>query len=310
MVNALRRLTFWIGTAVAATLVVPGFGGSQPKGLSGTIAFVARNGDVVDLFVIRPDGTRLRQVTRDDRVEQSPSWSPDGKSIAFIATTWRPGKYRTSQSIPTSAITVTPANGTRRRVLFRAKSRQLPLYDMAWSPNGRRIAFTWFRDPPGAYGLWLLRLDGSAEAFTSASVAEPSWAPDGKRLAYWSQGGIFVANVQTGKARFVRGTQKSGCPEWSPNGRWIAVCTFHGTGAKRFQSLDIMTPTGAGHRQLLKAGEITPYAWAPGGDAILFARVEDNQGFGDRQLFIVSLRDRRVTPVPGTVGAGSASWHR
>jgi Tol biopolymer transport system component len=311
MVNVLTHRTGCIGMAVAATLVVAAFGGSQPKGVTGTIAFVAGERDVVDLYVIRPDGTRLRQVTRDgdDRVEQSPSWSPDGKSIAFISTTWRPQNH---QYIPTSAITVIAANGSRRRILFRTKASQLPLYDLAWSPNGRRIAFTWYRDPPGAYELWLLRMDGTADAFTSPSgAASPNWAPDGKRLAYVGQGGIFVANVRTRSARLLRGTKTSGCPRWSPNGRWIAVCTFHGSGAKRFQSLDVLTPTGGHRRQLVKAGLVAPYAWAPDSEAILFGRSESNQGFfAAAPLFLASLPDGRVTPVPGTVGAGQASWHR
>ena len=306
MVNLVGRLTFWIALAIAATLVVAGFGESQAKPFSGQIAFVASNGNVADIFVIHADGTRLRQLTRDAREEASPTWSPDGKSLAFIATTWQ---MTTDQSNAKSAITVMAANGSKRRVLFRAQAYQLPLYDLAWSPNGPRIAFVWYRDP--AFELWVLRLDGSADPVTSASVGTSSWAPDGQRLAYNGRDGIFVANVRTRSARFVKGTEKSACPEWSPNGKWIAVCTSNGAGAKRIQSIDVMTPTGAGRRQLVKGGVIFPVAWSPNSDAILFTHTKDDKGQGPRQLFIVSLRDARVTPVPGTVGvAGSASWHR
>jgi TolB protein len=312
MVNVFGHRTVWIGMAVATTLVVAAFGGSQARGVTGTIAFVAGGQDLVDLYVIRPDGTRLRQLTHDgaDRTEQSPSWSPDGKSIAFIATTWQPKDH---QYIPSSAITVIAANGSRRRTLFRtSKGSALALYDLAWSPNGQRIAFTWYRDPPGTYEVWLLRMDGSADAFTSPSRASsPNWAPDGQRLAYVGEDGIFVADVRTRSARLLKGTKTSGCPRWSPNGKWIAVCTSHGSGAKRFQSLDVLTPTGARRRQLVKAGLVATYAWAPDSEAILFGRSESNQGFlTAAPLFLASLRNGRVTPVPGTVGAGQASWHR
>jgi Tol biopolymer transport system component len=289
-----------LALAIGATLVLAGFGGSQRAAYSGTIAFSARS-DQPDLFVIRPDGTRLRQLTRDAREEASPAWSPNGKSIAFIATTWRRNR-------PTSAITVIAASGAKRRVLFRAQADQLPVYDLAWSPNGRRIAFSWFRYPN--YQLWLLRLDGSADALTSSSGLSPSWAPDGKRLAYAGSGGIFVTNVRTRKVRFVPGTQKSGCPVWSPDGRWIAVCRNHGSGAKTVQSLDVLSPAGARSRQLLKGGAITPLGWARDSDAILFAHTKDDRALGARELFIVSLHDSRVTPVPGTLGVMSASWHR
>lgn len=305
MVNAVGRFTLLIGLAVAATLVVTGFRESQAKPFIGRIAFVARSGQTTDIFLIHADGTRMRQVTRDARDEGSPTWSPDGKSLAFITTTWR---LTTDQSNAQSTISVMAANGSKRRVLFRAQAYQLPLYDLAWSP-GQRIAFVWYRDP--AFELWVLRLDGSADPVTSASVGSSSWAPDGKRLAYDGRDGVFVANVKTRSARFVKGTEKSGCPEWSPNGKWIAVCTSNGDGANRIQSLDVMTPTGAHRRQLVKGGVINPVAWSPNSDAILFTHIKDDGGSGPRQLFIVSLRDARVTPVPGTVGvAGSASWHR
>lgn len=238
MVNAVGRFTLLIGLAVAATLVVTGFRESQAKPFIGRIAFVARSGQTTDIFLIHADGTRMRQVTRDARDEGSPTWSPDGKSLAFITTTWR---LTTDQSNAQSTISVMAANGSKRRVLFRAQAYQLPLYDLAWSP-GQRIAFVWYRDP--AFELWVLRLDGSADPVTSASVGSSSWAPDGKRLAYDGRDGVFVANVKTRSARFVKGTEKSGCPEWSPNGKWIAVCTSNGDGANRIQSLDVMTPKG------------------------------------------------------------------
>lgn len=306
MVNAVARLMLLIGLAVAATLVVTGFRESQAKPFSGRIAFVARSGETTDIFVIHADGTRMRQVTRDAGDEGSPTWSPDGKSLAFISTTWQ---LTTDQSNAKSAISVIAANGSRRRVLFRAQAYQLPLYDLAWSPKGPRIAFVWYRDPE--FGLWLLRLDGSADPVTSGLVGSSSWAPDGKRLAYDGRDGIFVADVRTRSERFVRGTENSGCPEWSPDGKWIAVCTSNGDGANRIQSLDVMTPTGARRRQLVTGGAISPVAWSPNSDAILFAHIKDDRGSGPRQLFIVSLRDARVTPVPGTQGVvGSASWHR
>jgi TolB protein len=36
-----------------------------------------------ELYVARADGSRVRRLTRTPAVEQSPTWSPDGKRIAF-----------------------------------------------------------------------------------------------------------------------------------------------------------------------------------------------------------------------------------
>jgi Tol biopolymer transport system component len=304
MSEAARRVTIWLGSSLIATLLLTGFGAGAAKRFSGKIAFTARNGNTSDLYVIGADGTRLRQLTHDAREEQSPSWSPDGKSIAFIATTFR------DSGQTDSAVTVVAADGSRRRVLLRTQSDQVDVRDLAWSPNGRRIAFTWLRNEK--WELWLLRLDGSADPLTSGVVSHPTWAPDGKRLAYASSSEIFVINVKTRKTRSL--ASGSQCPVWSPNGKWIAVCSSSpGTGTSQATSIDILNATGTTRRRVVKGGFNFPLAWSPASDAILFQRVKSYNTPGlDTQLFIVSLRDNRVTPVPGTVGAagGVASWHR
>jgi Tol biopolymer transport system component len=304
MSHTAGRATLWVGSSLIATLLLTGFRAGEAKRFSGKIAFTARNGDTADLYVIGADGTRLRQLTHDVREELSPSWSPDGKSIAFIATT-----FRDSGDVD-SAITVVGADGSRRRVLFRTQSDQAALLDLAWSPNGQRLAFTWLRN--GRWGLWLLRLDGSADPLPAELASHPTWAPDGKRLAYASSSEIFLINVNTRKTRGL--ASGSACPVWSPNGKWIAVCTSSSaTGTTQATSIDIWNATGTTRRRVVTDGFNHPLAWSPASDALLFQRVKGYNTAGwDAQLFVVSLRDLRVTAVPGTFGAfgGAASWHR
>jgi Tol biopolymer transport system component len=307
MSEAVKHATLWVGSSLIATLLLTGFGAGEAKRYSGKIAFTMLNNSTTglqgDLFVIGADGTRMRQLTSNAKDEHGPSWSPDGKSIAFVAATF----FDSGQA--ESTITVVAADGSKRRVLLRTQSGQLAFQEPAWSPNGQRIAFTWLRNT--TQGLWLLRMDGSVDPVTSETVQHPSWAPDGKRLAYATSGGIFVVNVKTRKTRLVNGTAESGCPVWSPNGKWIAVCASRAAaGFHRANSIDIVSSTGATRRRVLTGGVIYPVAWSPGSDAILFVRNKDPAKFADTQLFIVSLRDHRVTAVPGTEGGGTASWHR
>ena len=123
MSEAVKRATLWVGSSLIATLLLTGFGAGEAKRYSGRIAFSMLNdcttGPPGDLFVIGADGTRMRQLTNNAKDEHGPSWSPDGKSIAFVAATF----FDSGQA--ESTITVVAADGSKRRVLLRTQSGQL-----------------------------------------------------------------------------------------------------------------------------------------------------------------------------------------
>jgi Tol biopolymer transport system component len=122
------RFIFWFGPLLMAIFLVAGFGRSQTAQFSGTIAFVARIDNRADLYLIKPDGTGRRRLTHDAREEGSPTWAPDGKSLAFIATTFDVGPNHADSL---SAISVISANGSKRHALLRARSGQLAFNDLA-----------------------------------------------------------------------------------------------------------------------------------------------------------------------------------
>jgi TolB protein len=77
-----------------------------------------------EVFVVRPDGSGSRQLTRGQGSNEDPTWSPDGRMLAFSST--REGA---------SAIWVMLANGEGARRLTRQGSgQQLP----DWSPRSQR----------------------------------------------------------------------------------------------------------------------------------------------------------------------------
>jgi Tol biopolymer transport system component len=91
------------------------------------LAFDSQRGQQEDLFVIRQDGTGLRQLTDDIYKDRKPTWSPDGKRIAFFSD--RSGKWE---------IWTINSDGSGLRQLTYARGI---VTQPVWSPDGTRLAF-------------------------------------------------------------------------------------------------------------------------------------------------------------------------
>ena len=120
------------------------------------------------------DGTNPRRLTDNSVVEVSPSWSPDGRHIAF--TSWRDGN---------GEIYVMGSDGTNPR---RLTDNSAPDWDPTWSPDGRHIAFHSDRDDND--NIYVMDSDGSnIRRLTSheADDRSPSWSPDGRHIAFSSK---------------------------------------------------------------------------------------------------------------------------
>ncbi|MFJ9697540.1 TolB family protein [Kitasatospora sp. NPDC101183] len=144
-----------------------------------------------DLYLMRPDGTdvqRLTFLTNDKPYSgtvSNPSWSPDGKHLAF--------EYHTSasgQPANSRAIYVVDANGTNLRQLtpwgLRAGERT------SWSPDGGQILFTTYPTDvdyaPGG-GIYSVHPDGTAiialtPAPSDTYYGTAAFAPDGKSVVF------------------------------------------------------------------------------------------------------------------------------
>jgi len=56
-----------------------------------TILLVRQQGNPSEIFAVNPDGSGLRNLTRNPTHDGSPAWSPDGRTIAFVSR--RDGRY-------------------------------------------------------------------------------------------------------------------------------------------------------------------------------------------------------------------------
>lgn len=151
----------------------------------------------------------------------------------------------------------------------------------AWSPDGRRIAFSAFKDVSGPdpdldRDIYVMNADGSGvRELTRTDIGEddPTWSPDGRWLAFTSvHGGLIqvfrMRSDGTGRQRLSNQTVGCDSPRWAPRGGWIVFeCELPG-------GLVIMRSDGSRERRLTRASRRTDYspAWPPDGGAILFSR--------------------------------------
>jgi dipeptidyl aminopeptidase/acylaminoacyl peptidase len=84
---------------------------------------------VSHIWRVRSDGSGLLQLTNGTEGEQSPRWSPDGRSVAFVS---KRGDDRQEQ------IYIIAAEGGEAR---RLTSHETPVSDIAWSRDGASIYF-------------------------------------------------------------------------------------------------------------------------------------------------------------------------
>jgi Tol biopolymer transport system component len=144
-----------------------------------------------DLFVIRPDGSGLRQLTDDRAKDRLPRWWSDGSRILFYSD--RGGGYGAWTIRPDASGLQPIPHGSRE-----------PLYNPIVSPDGRRLAASLgtetavlldLAQPPGRR---LSRLPPPADAREVFSASD--WSPDGRLLAgTFEESSIVVFSLGSGK---------------------------------------------------------------------------------------------------------------
>lgn len=180
-----------------------GSGASEPCPDDGSY-----NGCPRDLFVVNADATGLRMVAS---AAGSPSWSPDGEQIAF----------QTSGATGGTAIAIVNADGTGRTVL--ASTDQGSNLAPAWSTDGSTIVYSSIRRED--WGIFAMPASGGTERElvpTRSSfgyVDDPTWSPDGGRIAFVADSGIAVMRPDgSGIAQLIvqQGRYPAGAIAWQP----------------------------------------------------------------------------------------------
>jgi Tol biopolymer transport system component/DNA-binding winged helix-turn-helix (wHTH) protein len=121
---------------------------------------------------------RLLKLTSGGRLENEPTWSPDGRFVAYSSD--RSGNFD---------IWVQPTgDGNPIQITFGTARDWQP----SWSPDGRHIAFRSERD---GGGLFVVPALGGDERRLTDFGYQPQWSPDGSRILFSEARDVYVMGL-------------------------------------------------------------------------------------------------------------------
>ncbi len=240
------------------------------------------------------DGENPREIARSFEPLLSPSWSPDGKRIAYV--TFEGGRSKIIIQTPATGDYVTflgekginsapswTPDGTRLVVtLSFQKNSDIYVIDLATrarrrltdsfaidtsptvSPDGRTVAF--LSDRSGSAQIYTMSIDGGEAkrlTFEGRRNEQPRFSPDGKTLAlvnYDASGyRIGLVEVATGVMRLVSSGPLDEGPSFAPNSAVVIYTRQGAAGAE----LATVSTDGSVRQRLRHTGDVREPAWAP-----------------------------------------------
>jgi dipeptidyl aminopeptidase/acylaminoacyl peptidase len=271
-------------------------------------------------------------LTTSPQSSNSPRWSPDGKSIAFLSA--RPTPADAAGETARNQVWLLPLSGGEPR---RLTSLANGVSGFQWSPDGTRLVVVgrsgpsdeakspsdvrhythanykfndsgWFDDK--RTHLWVVDVAGGrATPLTSGDAwndSDPQWSPDGRKIAFVSDRtgkafdesrntDVWVVDATGGALKKISDHETGdNSPRWSPDGQTIAFLSA--VPEKAHPKIWLAPSTGGAPSKLAADGiDLIPSGlrWAADGRALYF----ETGVKGTSQLYRVDLAARRATAI-------------
>ena len=267
---------------------------------------LARNGSWALYLIPLGSGTprRLTDAKAPD-IDLSPTFSPDGRRLAYVACTNFSGR-NCHVSVLELGADHTPA-GSPRQLAIARQNRSI-----AWSRDGASVVYD--TNARGRWELWRISVDGGGESerleMAGDHSRQPAIAPAGDRLAFEraSQGlSVYKLRASGEPEPVLVSPVWDYNPQFSPDGLHIAFSSMR---SGVLEEIWLASADGSGAQQLTHGPGTrqTLPAWSPDGRHIAFESIGAN---GRADIWVIPAAGgfpHQVTTDPGEENA--PAWSR